>query len=272
MVSAYAAGAVILAPIADWLLGAVGREGTFMVLASGLGLVLLGAAALLPGTSAAVPGHGASTDSAAPVPHGFARAVPALWALFSLGSLPALVAFAHAGAFAGDPALVVTAVALLNAGNVIGRLAAGPLDDVIGYPAALHGTALLLLAALLALLPEGLPVLALPALFALGAQYGALSVLTPVATADAVPAARFGTSYGVVFSGWGVAGLAGPITAAVLASHAGQQAVVAALTVVGILAWAAVLWVTPSRRSRHRRRLWATEWLSIQLGRCSDGA
>ncbi|MPY80755.1 MAG: MFS transporter [Actinophytocola sp.] len=179
VVSAYAAGAVVLAPIAAWLLGVVGRAGTFALLAVVLGLVLLGAAALLPGSPSAPRSGTAVSVSSEPAPQGSARAVPALWTLFSLGSLPALVAFAHAGAFAGDPALVVAAVALLNAGNVIGRLVAGPLADVVGYPATLHGTAFLLLAALLALLPEGLPVLALPALFVLGAQYGALSVLTP---------------------------------------------------------------------------------------------
>lgn len=186
VVSAYAAGAVVLAPVAAWLLNTVERAGTFQVLAGLLGMALLEAAVLLPGASARAV--------SAPAPAGASmspRAVPALWALFGLGSLPALVAFAHAGAFAGNPGLVVVAVAVLNAGNVLGRLAAGPLADVVGYPAALHGTAFVLLAALLAL----------------GAQYGAL-LLTPVATADAVPAGRFGASYGMVFSGWG-AGRAG---------------------------------------------------------------
>ncbi|MPY97977.1 MAG: MFS transporter [Actinophytocola sp.] len=267
VVSAYAAGAVVLAPIAAWLLGAVGRAGTFLVLAAGLGLVLLGAAVLLPGAAAtrdgaragpaaaaanggsadaasadSSAGHDAADRSARPVTA--RHSVGALWVLFSLGSLPALVAFAHAGEFAGDPALVVAAVALLNAGNVIGRLVAGPLADVVGYPMMLHGTAFVLLVALLALLPDGMPMLALPALFALGAQYGALSVLTPVATADAVPAARFGTTYGVVFSGWGVAGLAGPVAAAALVTHAGHAVLVGALAGVGVCAWLAVSWVT----------------------------
>ncbi|WP_034270569.1 MFS transporter [Haloechinothrix halophila] len=265
VVSAYAAGAVILAPIAAWLLAAAGRAGTFLVLAGLLGLALLGSAALLPGAGAAATATdptatgGGTSDSTAratrgvPSDPGVAAAVPrravlALWVLFSLGSLPALVAFAHAGAFAGDPALVVAAVALLNAGNVLGRLAAGPLADIAGYPATLHGTAFLLLAALIALVPQDVPALALSALFALGAQYGALSVLTPVATADTVPAARFGTSYGMVFSGWGVAGLAGPVAAAALVTQAGQQVLIAALAGVAVLAWGATVWVTRDRR------------------------
>lgn len=260
VVSAYAAGAVVLAPIAAWLLGQVGRAGTFLVLAAGLGLLLLGAAALLPGAAASGEGAGSGTGSAdagsADAAAGRAtaerpampvtprRSVAALWTLFALGSLPALVAFAHAGEFAGDPALVVAAVALLNAGNVTGRVMAGPLADVIGYPTMLHGTAFVLLAALLALVPEDAPVLALPALFAVGAQYGALSVLIPVATADAVPAARFGTTYGAVFSGWGVAGLAGPVAAAALVTHAGHATLIGALAGVGVCAWLAVAWVT----------------------------
>lgn len=250
VVSAYAASAVILAPIAAGLLDAVGRAGTFLVLAGLLGLALLGSAALLPCTGSAKSraAHRVPRDLEVPVAAIPRRAVLALWVLFSLGSLPALVAFAHAGAFAGDPVLVVAAVALLNAGNVLGRLAAGPLADIAGYPATLHGTAFLLLAALIALVPQDVPALALSALFALGAQYGALSVLTPVATAETVPAARFGTSYGVVFSGWGVAGLTGPVVATALVTQAGQQVLIATLAGVAVLAWGAAVWVTRDRR------------------------
>lgn len=239
VVSAYAAGAVVLAPIAAGLLATIGRAGMFVTLAAGLGVALLCAAALLP---AASPGCAHSAPAIpAPPPHG--APVPALWLMFSLGSLPALVVFAHANAFIRSTTLVVVAVALLNAGNFFGRLVAGPIADAVGHRTAIHGAAALLGAATLALLPSQ-PWVALPALFALGSQYGALSVLTPVATADTVPAARFGTTYGLVFSGWGVAGLAGPVAAALLAAHAGHQAVVWALVGVAVIAWCAAGWAT----------------------------
>lgn len=56
------------------------------------------------------------------------RAVLALWAAFGLGSGPALAAFAQAGALADIPGAVAVAVVLLNVGNVLGRLAVGPLS------------------------------------------------------------------------------------------------------------------------------------------------
>lgn len=130
----------------------------------------------------------------------------------------------------------------------IGVLLGGRLADAIAPRllalATAGGVVAGLAVATLALFASEQPWLALPALFALGSQYGALSVLTPVATADAVPAARFGTTYGVVFSGWGVAGLAGPVAAALLAGYAGHQAVVGALVGVALIAWLAAGWAT----------------------------
>ena len=44
-----------------------------------------------------------------------------------------------------------------------------------------------------------------------GLAYGAVSALVPAATADRVGAAAFSTAYGVVFTGWGCAGLLAPL-------------------------------------------------------------
>ena len=70
--------------------------------------------------------------------------VVALWLVFGLGSAPALAAFAQAGELAGTPSAVALAVPLLNIGNLVGRLVAGPLSDRVGRSAALHGNSALL--------------------------------------------------------------------------------------------------------------------------------
>ncbi|GAA1785474.1 hypothetical protein GCM10009834_51280 [Streptomonospora arabica] len=254
VVSAYAAGAVVLAPVVGVLLETVGRTGMFAALAVLLGCLTACASALLPG---AVPPARSAPPRApgAPRPPAlrpYSRPILAAWAMFWLGSAPALVAFGHAGGFAGAPELAVAAVALLNAGNFAGRLAAGPIADRIGHVPALHAAAAVLVGACLTLALADGPGGTLAALGVLGAQYGAVSVLTPMAVAEAVPADRFGAAYGLVFSGWGAVGLAGPVGAAWLAADTGYPAVAAVLTGVAVLFWGAVAGVSAARRAPAR--------------------
>lgn len=239
VVSAYAAGAVVLAPVADRLLVLVGRTGTFLALAAGMLLLLMLASALLPG---AAPSALARPTAPRDLVHGGGR-VPALWLMFLLGSAPALVAFAHPSQFLDDPGWAVLAVALLSGGNLAGRLLSGPVADRFGLPSTLHVTTAALTVACAGLAVTGTTGVVLAAYLVLGAQYGALSVLTPLATAALVPARVFGRAYGKVFTGWGAAGLAGPLAAAWLADGRSYRLVAGALLGVAVLGWFAVLLV-----------------------------
>lgn len=256
VVSAYAAGAVVLAPVLDLAWTQVGRAATFAGLAALLGVAALVAAVLLPARG---PGAGTARRprGSGSVLAGHRRPVVGAWAMFALGSAPALVAFGHAGGLAGGSAWAVTAVVLLNAGNLGGRVLAGPVADRVGHAPALHATALAAVGAALVLVLAGHPVATLGALLALGLQYGAVSVLVPMAVAEAVPAEGFGTAYGLVFSGWGIVGLAGPLAAGRVADGIGYPAVAAALVVTGLLFWASVwTWgraATPRRATGVRR-------------------
>lgn len=237
VVSAYAAGTAVLAPVAAALLVAVGRGWTFVLLAGALGGVLAAAAVQVPGGAAhtGTPRHRTRRTRRRP-----SGPVVALWLAFGLGSAPALAAFAQAGQLAGAAGAVALAVTLLNAGNFVGRLVAGPLSDRVGRSAALHGNSALLLLVCLPLAVGASGPVALATLFLLGTQYGALSTLTPAATSDVVPSERFGTTYGLVFTGWGVAGLLAPVAAASLAAEIGYDGVYRSLLVVAALAWACV--------------------------------
>lgn len=240
VVSAYAAGAVVLSPVVDILLNFLGRVGMFTVLAVVLGVIIACSSVLLPATAPQSPA--ASSGVAAVLPYRIP--IVALWAMFLLGSAPALIAFAHAGQFARAPELTVVAVLLLNLGNFTGRLVAGPVADRLGHTPVLHLTAVALIAACSVLAIVGHPAATLSALFVLGLQYGAVSVLTPVAVAVPVPADRFGTAYGIVYSGWGVVGFAGPIAAAWLATATSYSAVAGVLIGVAVLFWGAIIWVS----------------------------
>jgi MFS transporter, OFA family, oxalate/formate antiporter len=233
VVSAYAAGTAVLAPVASALLAAVGRAWTFVVLAAALGAVLALSAVLVPGLRP-VPDRRTTSGSRRARP---SAAVLSLWAAFGLGSAPALAAFAQAGSLAGTAGSVALAVVLLNVSNFAGRLGAGPLSDRIGRRAALHANSALLVLACVPLATGTSGPLALVALLLLGLQYGALSTLTPAATADVVPAERFGTTYGLVFTGWGIAGLLAPVSAAAFAVRVGYNGVYLAFLVVAALSW-----------------------------------
>ena len=237
VVSAYAAGTAVLAPVATALLHAIGRGGTFLVLAGALGSLLVAAALLVPGHRPAPvrASRDRSTRGARP-----SRPVVALWLAFGLGSAPALAAFAHAGNLAGTPGAAALPVALLNLGNFAGRLAAGPLSDRFGRRAALHADSGVLLLACVPLAVGATGLMALIALSLLGAQYGALSTLTPAATADVVTPDRFGATYGTVFSAWGIAGLLAPLGATTLAAPIGYGGVYGIFLAVAALAWAFV--------------------------------
>ncbi|WP_433288858.1 MFS transporter [Pseudonocardia sp. CA-142604] len=236
VVSAYAVGTAVLAPVAAALLVAVGRSGTFVVLAAVLGGVLLAAAALVPGRAPSSPRqsrHRARWTRPS-------RPVAVLWLVFALSSAPALAAFAQAGNLAGTPGAVALAVTLLNIGNFVGRLVAGPLSDRVGRSTALHGNSALLLLACLPPAVGATGPIALVALFLLGTQYGAISTLIPAATADVVPSEQFGSTYGVVFTGWGIAGLLAPVAAATFAAQIGYDGVYRSFMVIAVLAWACV--------------------------------
>jgi MFS transporter, OFA family, oxalate/formate antiporter len=246
VVSAYAVGTAVLAPVAAALLVAVGRGWTFVLVAGAMGGILAVAAALVPGHP---PGRRPARRRARLRP---GRAVVALWAAFGLGAAPALAAFAQAGELAGTPDTVAAAVLVLAIGNVVGRLVAGPLSDRVGRSAALHGNSALLLLACIPLAVGARGPFALVALLLLGTQYGALSALVPAATSDVVPSERFGTAYGLVFTGWGLAGLLAPVVAASRAADVGYPAVYRYFLVVAALSWACVAVHTRPRPGSRR--------------------
>lgn len=248
VVSAYAAGAVVLAPVVEFLLKALGRTCMFVVLAAILGLLIASSSFLLPASSP--EGRAASDGFAAVLP--YRVPILALWTMFLLGTAPALIAFGRAEEFAPAPGLVIVAVVLLNAGNFIGRLIAGPAADWFGHTPTLHLTAGALAGACLALTVADSPDVTLIALSLLGLQYGAVSVLTPLVVAGAVSDARFGTAYGIVFSGWGLGGFVGPVGAAWLATGTGYGVVADMLIVVAALFWVAVIWVSSVLRRTRR--------------------
>ena len=162
-----------------------------------------------------------------PAPPVGAHLLLRLWVVFAAGSLGGLVALglaqpisADRGAGAWLSAAAVVAVAL---GNVSGRLGAGLLarrlapQAVVGGAQALGGLALALL-----LLPTG-PVATALLMTGVALGYGLTAAGVPLLARRAAGPEAFAHTFGIVFTGWGAAGLIGPWLAADLRDRTGNR-------------------------------------------------
>jgi MFS transporter, OFA family, oxalate/formate antiporter len=110
--------------------------------------------------------------------------------------------------------------ASLTAVSTRAPMAGGAWSDRIGRLPAL---AVALTMGAVAILAVALPLpnlVVLTGYLGTGLAYGAVSALVPAATADRVGAVAFPTVYGVVFTGWGCAGLLAPLAGGLILDHA----------------------------------------------------
>jgi OFA family oxalate/formate antiporter-like MFS transporter len=232
VVSAYAAGPVLLGLVAVPALDADGWRMSLAVLAVIVAGLLAGAAWLVPAGSPERDRRGRH-DS---VPR---RDVALLWVVFAGGTAPGLLLFAHAVTVAADLQLSLRAAGLavsaLAAGNLIGRLLAGSWSDRIGrLPAVAVALSTGAVAIVALALRMSVPVV-LAGYLGTGLAYGAVSTLVPAVTADRVGAAAFPTVYGVVFTGWGCAGLLAPLAGGQLLGLTERQPALLMLAVTPLI-------------------------------------
>lgn len=240
VLSAYALGAVVAAPILSAAVGPFGWQATLAGLAVVVGVLVAVGAALVPGRAAtARPGRNAPPSVAI-------ADVALLWVVFGACSAPTLFTFAHAADAARARGASLTAaavaVAVLSAGNLAGRLAGGWTADRLGSVNGLLAVAAIKTAGYVLLAAVAGAGIVVPVFFVLGAAYGAVSALSPAATADLVGSERLAGTYGKVFSAWGVAGLTAPAAGGWLVESTASYetaflagAVAAALAVAGAL-------------------------------------
>jgi MFS family permease len=244
VVSAYAAGPVLLGLVAVPALDADGWRMSLAVLAVIVAGLLAGAAWLVPAGSSERDRR-SRHDS---VPR---RDVALLWVVFAGGTAPGLLLFAHAVTVAADLQLSLRAAGLavsaLAAGNLIGRLGAGSWSDRIGRLPAV-AVALSTGAVAIVALALRMPVpVVLAGYLGTGLAYGAVSTLVPAVTADRVGAAAFPTVYGVVFTGWGCAGLLAPLAGGQLLGLTERQPALLMLAVTPLIGAAVAVWLLAER-------------------------
>ena len=210
----YGLGAVLCAQLFSVALGGMHVAVIFLVLASVVfAICVLGAALIQEDAPINLP-------SVEGMPQSFPRSLRLLWFSYLLGAFAGLMVLAHAPAIAvwrngvGTEAGLVSSVVSL--GSVLGGYLGGVFAGQVPGP---RGVALPLLVQAVVLL--GLPFVAgiLPITVALGLAgvcYGVLISVIPVEVRRMFGPQRFAVNYGKVFTAWGIAGVAGPVTAGYL--------------------------------------------------------
>lgn len=233
--AAYGLGAVLFAQI---------FEVSVQLMDMALLLVLLAAINLvvcLAGAALARNGRRQSLPAMSQGGEGFSRHLLLLWTCYLLGAFSGLMVLAHAPSIAawyGSNRAGVVA-GLVSFGSVAGSYIGGFMAERVSGRVGLSLPLFLQMAAI-ASVPLGatLPVV-IVALVLSGLCYGALTAAVPVEVLRKSGTIGFGRDYGKVVTAWGLAGVAGPVTAGYLYDMTGGYST--SLSVAAVLSAASCL-------------------------------
>lgn len=223
VVSGVGLAPVYIAPLTALFLKLYGIEKTFIILGIvALVAIVLFSLILRDPSDDFVPTPSDSAKKAAapnPINVGWADMLKTnqfylLWLIYLLSATAGLMLIGHMASIAGTQAswqAGFVLVVILSAFNALGRIIIGYLSDKIGRKTSLV-VVLLAQAANMFLFSyfKSIPLLISGAALA-GVAYGSLFSLMPSITADFFGVKNLGVNYGLVFTGWGVAAIIGPI-------------------------------------------------------------
>jgi MFS family permease len=225
------AGTLVLPPLAQLAVGALGWRGAYLVLGAAVFVIVNAVAPLMrrdPESMGLHPDGAASPPPAAPggasglsLPAAMrTRAFWLLGAAFSATWIPVFIPLVHLVPFARDlghsPLAAASVVSATGAGAVVGRLVMGWVSDRIGRRPTIGVSMLLQAAAFLAFTAAR----ELPALYAtaflFGYSYGTISTLFSAIVGDFFGHAQAGSLVGFLFMLAGSVGAWGPLVAGAL--------------------------------------------------------
>lgn len=149
-----------------------------------------------------------------------------LWVMYLLAATAGLMLIAHLPSIAVVQADWKTAgfmlVVILSVFNALGRLGAGVLSDKVGRTRAMMIVFLLQAVNMfLFAFYTTIPMLIIGSAVA-GLAYGAVFSLFPTTTAEFFGMKNLGVNYGMIFTGWGTAGVIGPMLGGMVADKTGS--------------------------------------------------
>jgi OFA family oxalate/formate antiporter-like MFS transporter len=251
----FGAGSLIGAPVGTTLIQTVGVYQTFLIFGGTFGLLVILSASVLhnPPKDWAPAGWNPESPEAATVrapdftPGEMVRTLQfyLLWCIYLLGAGVGLMIISQAVPM-GEELAGVSATAAAGAlgtmaiFNGLGRPAFGWISDRIGRTGSLVIAFSLYLVALLLILRTASSLSMYTAgVSVVGFSYGGYLSLLPARTADCFGTKNVGINYGLVFSAYGVAGVAGPLMGAWVRAVTGgwENAfwILSVLSVVGII-------------------------------------
>lgn len=227
----YGLSSVLIPPIAHALIETEGIEAALLTLGGVLAVVIVAGGLLLEKCpdafakqfTAAVPGKRMTAEECDW--RGMLRSTrfPPMVALMLCGAIPGMMIISHCWSLAKDMAgldakAASAMVSMLALANVFGRLLVGALSDKFGRLASLTGALILTILAtvLLSLSDQNAHLLFSAGILAIGLSFGAFMGIYPGFTAEEFGAKNNSVNYGIMFSGFSVAGFAGPMAMNVL--------------------------------------------------------
>ena len=254
VVSGVGIAAVYVSPLTQYLLSVTSISQTFLILGTGAVIMITVLSQFLANPPAGFVPAGATAPATSPAVASGRRDLDwqemlktgqfyRLWLMFVLSASAGLMIIAHAPLIAKEQAHLdkwsFLPVAMLAIFNTLGRVVSGFLSDRIGRPRTMT-LAYVVQAVNMAVFsfyttPETL-------LFGAGLTglcYGTIFTLMPAATADFYGVRNLGVNYGLVFTAFGVAGVAGPMLGGAVKYSTSYQISAAMLVVGAILAFTA---------------------------------
>jgi MFS transporter, OFA family, oxalate/formate antiporter len=147
-----------------------------------------------------------------------------LWLVYMLSATAGLMLIGHLASIAATQAgwqAGFILVVILSVFNAIGRVSGGILSDKVGRTTAMLIVFLVQALNMIGFVYYGsIPLLVFGSMVA-GLAYGALFSLFPATTADFFGVKNLGVNYGLIFTGWGVAGIIGPVLGGMVADKTG---------------------------------------------------
>jgi MFS transporter, OFA family, oxalate/formate antiporter len=259
--SGVALAAVYMSPLSQWLISKVGVASTFYVLGTVALILIVLLAQFLRIPTAEERKQIADEKMSENSPAGpdtnwremlRTRSFYGLWVCYALSASAGLMIIAHLATIAKTQAgwekgyYIVSILAVFNA---LGRLVGGYLSDVIGREWALRVTIAVQAANMF-----GFGFYETPASVGFGGAitglaYGSTFALFPTITADQFGLKNLGVNYGLVFTGWGVAGVTGPILAAWVVDATGSYATAYSISACMLIAAFSATFLTRNEQS-----------------------
>ena len=147
-----------------------------------------------------------------------------LWIMYALAATAGLMLIAHLPKIAEAQANWKAGywlIVILSVLNASGRLGAGILSDKVGRTRAMMIVFLIQAVNMfLFMFYTSIPLLIMGSAIA-GLAYGAVFSLFPTTTAEYFGMKNLGVNYGLIFTGWGVAGVIGPMLGGIVADKTG---------------------------------------------------